>query len=357
MSTQDFMRGQNIVPFNPGHLIEELSFSRLLDVLGRTCFEARNVKEGGYLLRRMISGGDTIWLGIAGAGIAGGLGGYVIELIKGGFVDVICTTGAQAYHDLHFACGFPVKQGSPKADDNVLRQAGVVRIHDIYIEEKETLRAQDIFIQDFCRSLPDNGDLSLSTADFNFRLGDYVLKNAPFAELSFLAQAAAYHVPVFYDSGSNHSIGMNLAALTLEGIFINLSASLDVLESAAIAYSSKSTGFFELGGGGPKNFIQQTGPTIAQVLGIDFDGANRGLQITTAPERDGSLSGCTFSEGVTWGKYRDADRGLVQISGEYSIIFPLLAGYALENCKLRSPKELMKFKAEMLETLKAKANR
>jgi deoxyhypusine synthase len=97
----------------------------------------------------------------------------------------------------------------------------------------------------------------------------------------------------------------------------------------------------EWGGGGPKNFIQQTGPTISQILGIDFEGADRGLQISTAVEREGSLSSCTFGEAVTWGKYRSTGEDkLVQIWGEYSIVFPWLAAYVVDECKPRPSKRI-----------------
>ncbi|MHC4202267.1 MAG: deoxyhypusine synthase family protein, partial [Planctomycetota bacterium] len=97
-----------------------------------------------------------------------------------------------------------------------------------------------------------------------------------------------------------------------------------------------------LGGGGPKNFIQQTGPTINQILGVkEFQGASLGLQISTANVREGSLSSCTFGEAVTWGKYGSTDESkLVQIWGEYSHIFPLLAAYVLNLCEPRSLRQM-----------------
>ncbi|MBU4204619.1 deoxyhypusine synthase family protein [Patescibacteria group bacterium] len=350
------MMGRGILPINAKLLVEKVSFKLIIESFGRTCFEARNVAEGAKLFKKMIEEGDTIWLGIAGAGIVGGLGGYVIELIKRGFIDAICTTGAQAYHDLHFAFGLPVKQGDSKANDNKLHKQRIVRIYDMYIDEEKTLLAQDELIREFCSHqllpLRTLENLSMSSADFNFRLGNYVLETAKFPERSFLAAAADNGVPVYFDSGSNHSIGMNLAAEYLNGLNVEISSSLDILESAAIVYNSKTTGFFELGGGGPKNFIQQTSPTIKQILGIDFEGADRGLQITTALERDGGLSGCTFNEGVTWGKYKKPSKDLVQIFCEYSIVFPLIAGYVLENCKPRKPKQLVLQNDRMLEKLK-----
>jgi deoxyhypusine synthase len=135
---------------------------------------------------------------------------------------------------------------------------------------------------------------------------------------------------------------MNLIRTDREGFPVHLSAQKDIFDSAAIAFSSGQTGFIELGGGGPKNFIQQTGPTISQILNISFEGADRGLQISTAIEKEGSLSGCTFSESVTWGKYREVnDEKLIQIWGEYSLIFPLLAAYALDSCKNRPPRNIV----------------
>jgi len=138
-----------------------------------------------------------------------------------------------------------------------------------------------------------------------------------------------------------------------EGYPLTLSAQKDIYDSTSIVYSANKTGFVELGGGGPKNFIQQTGPTIGQILSKHFDGADRGLQITTAVEREGSLSSCTFGEAVTWGKYSSDDPDkLVQIWGEYSLIFPLIAAYVIETCEIRTYKKLIDKIPEFRKSLK-----
>ncbi|MGD8387164.1 MAG: deoxyhypusine synthase family protein [Desulfobacteraceae bacterium] len=327
----------------PPRLTRGMDVRELVDVLGKTSFEARNVARGARLLKRMIQGDDVIWLGIAGAGIAGGMGGMVSSLLEAGFVDVICSTGAQVYHDLHFAFDLPVKAISPRTDDNELRRRGDTRIYDIGIREQETLEAQDAMIRDFVRSRweKDLSGRSLSSWELDHALGLWVQEHAPHPERSFVASAARLGVPVFWDSLANHSIAMNLARTDREGFPVILSAQKDLFDSAAIVFSSDRTGFLELGGGGPKNFIQQTGPFIRQILGVDFEGADRGLQIGTAVEREGSLSSCTFSEAVTWGKYREAEEDkLIQIWGEYSVLFPLLAAYALETCEERPARDL-----------------
>ena len=335
---------KDLPDINPPYLFKGMSITDIINTFGQTSFEARNVYRGARLFKKMIDSDDVIWLGIAGAGIAGGMGGMVISLLEAGFIDVICSTGAQVYHDLHFAFDLPVKAISPNYDDNVLRQHGDTRIYDIGIRDKETLDAQDEIIRTFVKECYEEhlSGRDLSSWEFNFALGNWVLKNSKYPQRSFVAKAAGMGVPIFWDSLANHSIAMNLVLTDRKGLPVNLSAQKDIFDSAAIAFSSGQTGFIELGGGGPKNFIQQTGPTIGQILKIKFEGAGRGLQIGTAIEKEGSLSGCTFSESVTWGKYREADdEKLVQIWGEYSVIFPLLAVYALDNCKKRPSKNMI----------------
>jgi len=338
----------------PPTLKKGMSVVDYVHLLGATSFQARNVHRGACLFERMISEGDTIWLGIAGAGIAGGMGGIVTALLEMGFVDVICSTGAQVYHDLHFAFGLPVKAISPTGDDELLKHHGDTRIYDIGIREEETLEAQDRLIREFVAEAwkSELKGRSVSSWEFNLSLGKWVLENAPRPERSFVAAAAKVGVPIFWDSTTNHSIAMNLVRCQLDGMEVSLSAQKDIRDSASIAFNAPRTGFLELGGGGPKNFIQQTGPTVSQILGIEFEGADRGLQIGTAVEREGSLSGCTFSESVTWGKYRSADsEKLVQIWAEYSLVFPLLGAYALERCEARAQKKLVESIPSLVEKL------
>ena len=336
-----FSKAPDIMPLDlrPG-----MSVSDYVEAVGRSCFEARVQARGARLFKTMIDEGDVIWLGIAGAGIAGGQGGVVTSLLEKGFVDVICTTGAQAYHDLHFAFGLPVKAIHPEADDDELRRRGDTRIYDIGIREEETLEEQDRIL---CRFVRERAEVlaaeAQTSASFMKLLGDWAAETAPHPERSFVVAAARAEVPVFWDSLTNHSIAMNLARMELEGFPVPFSPQKDILLSSAIAYKAGETGFVELGGGGPKNYIQQTGPVISQILGIkDFEGASRGLQISTANVREGSLSSCTFGEAVTWGKYEaDDEEKLVQIWGEYSTIFPLLSLYVLERCAPREGRRLL----------------
>ena len=346
---------ENAPDITPRLIRKEMSIPELVQFMGSTSFEARNVFRGAELFKNMINDGDTIWLGIAGAGVAGGMGGMIISLLEANFIDVICSTGAQVYHDLHFAFDLPVKAISPHWDDDLLRRHGDTRIYDIGIREKETLQAQDEIIQQFVKDNYEALSKSfLSSWEINYFLGQWAAEKAAYPEKSFLVKAYQAGVPVFWDSLANHSITMNFVRTDREGFPIKLSAQKDVFDSAAIAFFSGGTSFVELGGGGPKNFIQQTGPTISQILSIDFDGADRGLQISTAVEREGSLSSCTFSEAVTWGKYRSVNEDkLIQIWGEYSVIFPLLTAYVIDLCPSRKRKNIISQMSNFINKLEA----
>jgi len=337
-------------PLKPG-----MSLPELLEYMGKTSFEARNVWRGARLFKQMIEGDDVIWLGIAGAGIAGGMGGMVISLLEAGFIDVICSTGAQIYHDLHFAFELPVKAIRPRVDDDTLRKHGDTRIYDIAIRDRETLDAQDALIRDFIRDrYASLCRTQLSSWEFLLELGLWTQEKSRYPERSFVATAARLGVPIFWDSNTNHSIAMNFVLTEKEGFPLNFQPRKDIFDSAAVVYASKRTGFVELGGGGPKNFIQQTGPTLSQIMRKKFEGADRGLQISTAVEREGSLSSCSFREAVTWKKYRSADEDtLIQIWGEYSVIFPLLCAYVIDSCEQRAHKDLISRMPDMMQNLES----
>ena len=210
-----YMQGKPLIPREPQPCD---SIERIIEDYD-LCFEGRNIHNGAKLFKEMIDSGDTIWLGIAGAGIVGGMGGYVSALIKRGFVDAICSTGAQVYHDGHFAFGLPVRQGHPKVDDNALDKDGTTRIYDINIRMEETLIEQDKIFKNFANTL--GKGIERSSADYSYEWGKFISDTAPFSERSFVATAAKFGVPVFWDSESNHSIGMNNAALNAQGVDVD----------------------------------------------------------------------------------------------------------------------------------------
>jgi deoxyhypusine synthase len=273
-------------------------------------------------------------------------------MIEAGFIDWIVSTGANVYHDLHFAYNLPVRQGHFDVNDDILYARQIVRIYDVYIKESGTLQAQDVILQKEIRrgrqSIPQN----CSTADIAYALGKAAKENAKYPEKSFVVKAYEHRVPVYMPAIGDSSIGLNMLPLLLEGKGIFPNVILDVAESAAILWKSKRSGGLELGGGVPKNFFQQTGPALYQILKIKEGGQDYLIQLTDARADTGGLSGATLQEGKSWGKIKTSHKGNVVVYGDSSVYFPILCSYVISVCKHRKHKQIYGNKDSWLEEMK-----
>lgn len=298
-------------------------------------------------VRKMLDPTCTVGMTLAGALTPAGLGmSCVIPLIRAGFVDWIVSTGANLYHDTHYALDLPLHQSHPGLDDFQLRENDIIRIYDI-VFDYTTLLDTDAFyrklIQDpvFSRSM--------STAEFHHEVGKYLharskaLGGTP--HNSLLAAAYECGVPIYTSSPGDSSIGMNLAALSLAGGKLQIDTLRDVNETAAIVYHAKrsggGSGVLILGGGSPKNFILQTEPQIQEVLGLEESGHDYFLQVTDARPDTGGLSGATATEAMTWGKV-DPEKlpDSVTCYTDTTIALPLITAYALARSKPRKLRRL-----------------
>ena len=328
-----------------------MTVSELIKFYGGTGYNARRLAEAAEIMKEMIDSGSTICLTLAGAMTPIGLGRTISAMIEAGFIDWIVSTGANVYHDLHFAYGLPVRQGHFDVDDDVLYEKQIVRIYDVYIKEMETLQAQDVIVQKeikSARQLPPNS----STADVSYSLGKAASEHGKNPEQSFLVKAFENNVPVYMPAIGDSSIGLNMLPLLIEGKGVLPNVILDVAESAAILWKSERSGGLELGGGVPKNFFQQTGPALYQILKLKEGGQDYLIQMTDARPDTGGLSGATLQEGKSWGKIKTSHRGNVIVYGDSSVYFPLLCSYALAECKPRKKKELYAKKDSWLAELK-----
>jgi len=174
---------------------------------------------------------------------------------------------------------------------------------------------------------------------------------------SLLASAYKHALPVYTSSPGDSSIGMNLAALEMEGYELRIDPLTDVNETAAIVYAAKSAGMksavFILGGGSPKNFVLQTEPQIQEVMGVAEKGHDYFLQVTDARPDTGGLSGATPAEAVSWGKI-DPDRlpDSVVCYVDSTVALPLITAYALARRKARKPRRLFEQRDAMMAKLK-----
>lgn len=344
-----------------GHAIEPLQLAGneavadLIDnVYARSGFNGRRVADGARLFARMLEADATVCLTVAGAMTPIGMSGVIMSLIERGFIDFIIATGANLYHDLHRPYEFPMVQGTPDVDDNVLAEDGVARIYDIFIGEESTLMATDRIVLESIRKL--DTTKPFSTATLHHALGRHVAETAPHPEKSIVAAAAKFDVPVYTSSPGDSSIGMNLIVPELLGRPVRLSPMLDVIETAALVRDAKSNGVVEIGGGSPKNFYLQTQPTLHQILGDTSKGGHDYfLQLTTDAPHWGGLSGATPGEARSWGKLKDAFVNNVVVYSCASITFPLIAQYVLSRVKPRSHRRLMLRLPEATAELKAVA--
>jgi deoxyhypusine synthase len=284
----------------------------------------------------------TIGLTVAGAMTPAGLGGCVIELMERGLIDFMISTGANLYHDLHYALNFSLHRGSPFLDDVELYEEGIIRIYDVLFPATVLLET-DKYVRDFLERAGLEGPMS--TSEFHYRLGqDLLQRNPGCAEYSVVAKAAECGVPVYTSSPGDSSIGMNIAYHELmNGGTLMIDPNRDVNEVCAIILAGTRNGCVILGGGSPKNFYLQGQPTLWEVYGIPKGGNEFFIQFTTDQVVWGGLSGATPSEAVSWGKINPGVLpDTVVTYCDSTIAFPLFCEYAVGSThNRRARRELM----------------
>jgi deoxyhypusine synthase len=337
-----------------------MTVSQLIELFGKTGYNARRLAEAAEIVIKMVESNATICLTIAGAMAPIGFGKIISAMIENGFIDWIVTTGANAYHDLHFAYDLPVRQGHFDVDDDILYSKQIVRIYDVYIKENGTLQSQDTIIQKNIQGVyqKKNKDMEIgSTADLSYFIGMAASEKSRYPEKSFMVSAFKSDVPVYIPALSDSSIGLNMLPLMMSDEKVSINVIRDIAESAAILWKSNKSGGIELGGGVPKNFFQQTGPALYQILKIKEGGHDFIVQLTDARPDTGGLSGATLQEGKSWGKIKTSHRGNVVVYGDSSVYFPILCAHMLSKCKPRNKKRIYKNKNKWVEEMKQNFNK
>lgn len=331
------------------------------DVVDSTflAYNAARLREGCQLfVRKMLARHGLVGVSLTGALTPGGLGAAcIIPLIRAGFIDWIVSTGANVYHDLHFALGMRLHRGSPFLDDRELRRKQIIRIYDVLFDYRVLLDT-DEFI---CRVIAQpEFQRTMATDELHYRLGRYVRERERalgLKDASLLAVAYECGVPIFTSSPGDSSLGMNIAGLSLRGNKLQFDVNRDVNQTAAIVFAAKraklTSSVLIFGGGSPKNFMLQTEPQIQEVLGLAEKGHDYFLQITDARPDTGGLSGATPSEAVSWGKV-DPDKlpDSVVCYLDSTVALPLFTAYALARAKRRKLKRLYDRRDKILDVLR-----
>src|SRR5436190_13351227 len=310
-------------------------------------YNAGRLREACRLFTsKMLADDATVGLSLSGALTPAGLGlSCLVPLLEAGFIDWIVSTGAILYHDTHFALGMDLHQSRPGLDDLKLREHQVIRIYDV-VFDYENLLGTDRFYRTLCRGSA--FQRTLGTAEFHYLVGQYLAAREEETKRkghSLLAAAHRCGVPIFTSSPADSSIGMNLAALQMEGGGLRIDPLRDVNQSAALVYDAKKSGrsgVLILGGGSPKNFMLQTEPQIQEVLGLPESGHDYFLQVTDARPDTGGLSGATPQEAMTWGKVDPQQLpDTVTCYLDSTVALPLLTAYALAKHPPRPLRRLM----------------
>ncbi len=296
------------------------SVSQLVGAMERTGFQGRKLGEATRAWEMALKARRcTVFLGITGAMVPAGERRVLAHLIANRFVDVVVSTGAQVFHDIHESMGGHHFQGNPAEDDVSLFAHRIDRMYDVYGSER-AYRETDRLIAGFVDSL----DLkrAYSSREFMDLLGAYLVKQGA-AKDSVITSAHLAGVPLFLPALSDSSIGIALMVARAQGRKILVDQMQDTDEVTQITVKSPRTGVVYLGGGVPKNWVNQT-EVIADCLGHKVKGHEFAVQFTTDAPHWGGLSGCTFEEAVSWGKI-DPKGAKVQCFVDATIALPIVA--------------------------------
>jgi deoxyhypusine synthase len=305
-------------PIEPFTVDGGLRADEIIARMGRISFQGRNLATAHRVWEKMLEDDVTIFLGMAGALSAGGLRLVIAHLIANRYVDCLVATGANLYHDLHETRGQHHYVGSPHADDAALAEERIDRVYDTLASEEEFV-ANDIWIADFATTLEPR---AYTTREFLYQLGAHLWTTT--GRDGILTAAYRANVPIFCPAIADSSIGMGLSqARQKDPRFGHVDVIGDIVESANIVIRRPRTASVVLGGGTPKNFINQAS-VQAEFYSPEVGGHRYALQIVTDVPHFGGASGSSLEEAQSWGKLA-TDSAKVSVQADATIALPLLA--------------------------------
>ncbi len=330
-SKKDFLK-------NPVEHIDITSFDsrNIISSMKKMSFVSRETANAAKIFSEMIKDKDcTIFLTLAGSTSAAGCMSIYKDLVKYNMVDAIIATGASIVDmDFFEALGFKHYQGSQFQDDTELRKNYIDRIYDTYIDEDE-LQECDKKICEIADTLVAR---SYTSREFIYEMGKYLKKNSKKKE-SLIETAYDNNVPIFCPAFTDSSAGFGLVIHQEKNPkkHITIDSVREFRELTEIKIQSKSSGLFMIGGGVPKNFVQDT-VICAELLGKNVDMHKYAVQITVADTRDGACSSSTLKEASSWGKVDVSKEQMV--FAEATSVLPLIASdaYHRKHWKDRKPK-------------------
>ncbi len=312
---------------NPTKSIEvkKRKLSELTSAMKDTAFQGRKLGEAVEAWAEMLREKEvTILMGLSGAMVPAGMGKIIAFLIRNKMIDCLVSTGANIFHDVHEALGGKHYKGSLAVSDEVLLKHRIDRMYDVYASERE-FRKADHLISNFVKTLEPQREYS--SREFLSLLGAKISKQGD--KNSITVSAYECGVPIFVPAMNDSSIGIGIAIARRGGHKLIIDSMKDVDELTRIVEQAKKTGVIYVGGGVPKNFIQQT-EVISSILGLELGGHDYAIQFTTDSPQWGGLSGSTFEESVSWGKIAPVAKK-VQVFVDATIALPIVVHALLEK--------------------------
>ncbi len=301
-----------------------LNATPVIDAMRKMSFTARELANAADIYNRMLADpGCTIFLTIAGSTSAAGCMQVYSDLVKYNMVDAVVSTGASIVDmDFFEALGFKHYQGTPNVDDKELRRLYIDRIYDTYIDEEE-LQICDRTIREIADTLPPR---PYSSREFIREMGKYLTVNAKKKD-SLIQAAYENNVPIFCPAFSDSSAGFGLVLHQHHhpDRHLSIDSVKDFRELTMIKIAAETTGLLMIGGGVPKNLVQDT-VICAEILGNEVPMHKYAIQITVADVRDGACSSSTLKEAQSWGKVDVTFEKMV--FAEATTVLPLLVNYA-----------------------------
>ena len=328
---------------NPGHNSKKEFLSKPIEHIDITSFDSRNIissmekmsfvsretANAAKIYNEMLKDQDcTIFLTLAGSTSAAGCMHVYRDMVKYNMVDAIVATGASIIDmDFFEAMGFRHYQGSQFQNDTELRNNYIDRIYDTYIDEDE-LQMCDKIIGEIADSLEPR---SYTSREFIHEMGEYLKKRAKKKD-SLIEVAYDNNVPIFCPAFTDSSAGFGLVMHQERNPkkHITIDSIREFRELTEIKIRSKGSGLFMIGGGVPKNFIQDT-VICAELLGKNVDMHKYAVQITVADSRDGACSSSTLKEASSWGKVDVTKEQMV--FAEATSVLPLIASDAYHKAE------------------------
>ena len=304
--------------------IKSFDARKIIDGMGKMSFTSRDTARAAGIFNEMLADKDcSIFLTLAGSTSAGGCMNLYTDLVNNNMIDAIVATGASIIDmDFFEALGFKHYQGSQFQDDTELRKNYIDRIYDTYIDEEE-LQACDQAICDVANKMEPK---SYTSREFIKELGKYLKTNAK-KKGSLIEAAYDNDVPIFCPAFTDSSAGFGLVMHQEQNPdnHLTIDSVREFRELTEIKLQSKQSGLLMIGGGVPKNFVQDT-VVCAELLGKKVDMHKYAIQVTVADTRDGACSSSTLKEASSWGKVDVTKEQMV--FAEATSVLPLIASDA-----------------------------